>query len=1002
MKYCITYVALIVLTVSNIRSFPQEGRRVFLNKYTHTQGLSNDNITHILQDKHGFLWIGTQEGLNIFDGNQFQNFSKYSTGSRRLGGHLVEDLVEDKKNGWIWVLTSQGDICAFDPATRGIKYRIEKDQHGNPLSARWFRSFAFLGDTILIGGSKALFGINLLSGKCINLEPILNSHLGSKEFNIAKIVVDKQRGIWLLNEGFGVIQLDSSLCVQKSFSSELANKIPQVRKLRFWNWAIQADTLYTATSWGLRRFNIAKSASGYIPNSNTELIDSAEIRSICFPTRDTFLFSTTDGFYIQEQHSRKTQKILDQSEDNEWLSSVFSSYYDKKYARVWVGTLSGLAGFSFNKIPFASFSKTNSTGETTKHLFALLPLSDKKILCGDESGIYMVSSDLIAVKKISNTASNYLLFRDANGNIFTSNKSGLFIIKHLKLIPAQSRYPELHPLNEHILSCAIQFNDSIIIFASAIQKGITLWNKKAKTIRNYFKDSINNVPDDLSFVNGLYKTEQDELLIVTNTAIIIFNPVNGSHKTTRVYNAQRNEYYSNLMDICKSDNGYCIATYGSGLIFVNNKFDVVKNLTSADGLSNNCVYRVFEVSGSILATTNIGLSVVTKKTYFTNAYYMEDGLHSDVFEQMCGYKESKIIYAGGSGGFTRIETHLLDSKTIPPKLYVTGYELKRKKNSNDSNNIFLKNITIESDVLQTTIRMTGIDYLSPGRISYSYKLNTAGNEWISVGRDTHVNLIGLTPGEHRLMIRATNESGILSEETPEIILTVLPKWYQTFLFKFGIASLVIGLIYAAFRYRLNQVRRQHEIRQEISRDLHDDIGSTLNSIKIFTHLARNTNESEFYFSQIEESVNRASYGLRDMIWVLEDEQDSIYDLMERIKKFALPVCHAKNIEFLGEIDSDKTQSRISKSVKKNLLLIAKEAINNAVKYAECTRIEVRFQRQSKKFICTIIDNGKGFPKDVPRGNGLNNMKYRARQINFNLEIFSRSAEGTQLIISKYF
>lgn len=946
------------------------------------------------------MWVGTQEGLNIFDGNQFQHFSKSSAEPRRLGGIFVEELLEDKKKGWIWVLTSQGDICAIDPETRVIRSRINRDQHGRLLSDRWCRSIAVIGDTLLVGGSETFFGINLNNGKYLNFEPLLKSYLWQSEFNIVKLVVDPSRRIWVMAEGYGVIQLNNKFTLEKSYTSELSNHISQTRKLRFWSWTIQNDCLYAATSWGIRRFNISESFAGYIPNTNENITDSTEIRTICFPSQFKMLLSTPEGFYMKESGKNKLIRILEHSENKEWFNYIFSMHYDHKYERMWLGSSSGLASFPIDKAPFAAFSRPTPDGEYMRQLFSLLVVPGKEIICGDEAGLYSVSADLNSVKKIQNTNSNYLLFLDRQGNIITSNKAGLFLLEKSKLIPIHARFKELKPLNDHLLSCGVQFNDSIIVFASSIQKGLSVWNTNAKTVKTYHKNSINYSVEELNYINNLYKSINGELFIITKTSLIKFNPVTEGYSPIRIFNKERQEYYSNFMDMCEDMNGYYIATYGSGLVFVDKKFNALKYFTTENGLSNNCLYRVFNVNGSVVATSNIGLSVVDKKTFFVNTYFKEDGLHSDNFEQLCGYRQGNIIYSGGLNGFTRIDADLLASNTVPPKLYVTGFELKLKTHSVDSNNLFLKKITIPNDILQTTIRMTGINYLNPGRVIYSYKLNTSGNEWVFLGKENHINLIGLSPGEHKLTLRAANESGVWSKENVELILTVLPKWYQTVLFKIIVILMVVGLIYGAFRFRLNQLKKQHEIRQEISRDLHDDIGSTLNSVKIFTHLARNNDESEFYFSQIEESVNRASFGLRDMIWVLEDKQDSVYDLMERIKKFALPVCYAKGIEFSSEIKADRTYTKISKSLKKNLLLIAKEAINNSIKYSACTKIDTILLQQRKKFMFIIRDNGKGFTNEVTRGNGLTNMEFRAKQVGFDFEIASNEIDGTKITLVK--
>ena len=188
---------------------------------------------------------------------------------------------------------------------------------------------------------------------------------------------------------------------------------------------------------------------------------------------------------------------------------------------------------------------------------------------------------------------------------------------------------------------------------------------------------------------------------------------------------------------------------------------------------------------------------------------------------------------------------------------------------------------------------------------------------------------------------------------------------------------------------------------EIASDLHDDIGSTLNSVKIFAHLAMKDREKEPHLERIEQSLAEASAGLRDLIWVLDDTQDNVQELLDRIKKFALPVCHANEIEFRCDATGDLAERPLSKNIKRNLLLIVKEAINNSFKYAACTRIELRVDADRNKLVVTVRDNGKGFVDDqITPGYGLRNIRQRAVQIRFDVHIHSSAAGGTSIVLKE--
>jgi signal transduction histidine kinase len=214
-----------------------------------------------------------------------------------------------------------------------------------------------------------------------------------------------------------------------------------------------------------------------------------------------------------------------------------------------------------------------------------------------------------------------------------------------------------------------------------------------------------------------------------------------------------------------------------------------------------------------------------------------------------------------------------------------------------------------------------------------------------------------------------------------------------------IALTIAGILYALYRYRISQIKKQHEIRKNIATDLHDDLGSTLNSVKVFTNLAISGVKQEESLQQVKDNLTEATMSLRDMIWVLDDSLDTVDELITRLKQFAVPVATASNIETIIKADSEVNSRQLTKEEKRNLFLICKEAINNSIKYAGATQINVDITPSAKKIKIVVADNGKGFNVDeVKKGYGLKNMQYRAGQIRFKVVLKSLPNQGTNIII----
>jgi signal transduction histidine kinase len=185
------------------------------------------------------------------------------------------------------------------------------------------------------------------------------------------------------------------------------------------------------------------------------------------------------------------------------------------------------------------------------------------------------------------------------------------------------------------------------------------------------------------------------------------------------------------------------------------------------------------------------------------------------------------------------------------------------------------------------------------------------------------------------------------------------------------------------------------IRKNIASDLHDDIGSTLNTVKIFAHMARKDVKDANNLDQIEAALTEASTGLRDMIWILDDARDTVYELLERIKKFALPVTVANGLQLQCTLDEKSRNHILSKNEKRNLLLVAKEAINNSLKYAQCRHIAIQVELKKGILCMTITDDGNGFDTAAhTEGNGLRNISFRASQMGYSATIESDPGKGT--------
>ena len=194
------------------------------------------------------------------------------------------------------------------------------------------------------------------------------------------------------------------------------------------------------------------------------------------------------------------------------------------------------------------------------------------------------------------------------------------------------------------------------------------------------------------------------------------------------------------------------------------------------------------------------------------------------------------------------------------------------------------------------------------------------------------------------------------------------------------------------------------MREHIARDLHDEIGSTLSSVALYGAVARKklTNigpEGGRLLERISEGTTSAMESINDIVWTVNASKDSLADLAERMRSHATPLCEARGVTLDLEVDEALLGDRLDMGQRKNLYLIFKEAVNNAIKYAECSRITVHLTGTGDRLTMTIADDGRGFDPEAAGGpgtggNGLGNMRERGAEAGGECTISSRMGHGT--------
>ena len=212
----------------------------------------------------------------------------------------------------------------------------------------------------------------------------------------------------------------------------------------------------------------------------------------------------------------------------------------------------------------------------------------------------------------------------------------------------------------------------------------------------------------------------------------------------------------------------------------------------------------------------------------------------------------------------------------------------------------------------------------------------------------------------------------------------------------GLGLVIVLLLFGHRVYKTRQVLRLQDIRNKIAADLHDDIGSTLNSISVYSEVARkDAARKDFALKMIGESSRKIIDSLSDIVWSINPENDNFDKITLRMRSLSHNLLKAKKIECIFRADESLNELKLPMEIRRNFYLIFKEVLNNLVKYSQATRASFILTHDDREVNIIIRDDGVGFDVSAKHnGNGLNNIRRRANEINARLNIESASGAGT--------
>jgi signal transduction histidine kinase len=282
-------------------------------------------------------------------------------------------------------------------------------------------------------------------------------------------------------------------------------------------------------------------------------------------------------------------------------------------------------------------------------------------------------------------------------------------------------------------------------------------------------------------------------------------------------------------------------------------------------------------------------------------------------------------------------------------------------------------------------------------------LEGADAAWTAPTELRTVNYASLPPASYRFLVSALDPSGTPSATPATASFTKLPPYWQRWWFRL-LALLGCGsLLYGAHRYNLNRLLELERVRTRIATDLHDDIGASLSQIAILSEvLIQRSGGDQGLSGQLSgmaRSAREVLASMSDIVWAINPRHDHLRDLQQRMRRFASDMFAARNIEFVFRAPAADRDLKLSADMRREIFLVFKEAVNNAVRHSDCTHAEIDLSREGDWLALRVSDNGKGLPAcENGAGHGLLNMQARAKTLGGEVTIASAADRGTTIAL----
>jgi ligand-binding sensor domain-containing protein/signal transduction histidine kinase len=1010
-------------------------------------GLSQSVVHCMLQDRQGFMWFGSEDGLNRYDGYKFLIFRPELDNRASISDRWITALFEDNK-GFLWVGTRQGGLNRYDPATDQFTHYTNDPGRSNSLVSDYVTViFEDSRGRLWVGTSEGLdrYASTTDSFEHFNLK--INPQQEQVNSSITDIFEDSSGNLWIGTAEMGLYLFNRDQGKffnyinepgrSTSLSSDTISAIQQNNNGELWVATDKGLNLFDPQTDIAIRYQHASNNPNSLVNDVIHTLYTDQAGNLWIGTNsglDRFQSSTRN--FVHYRHNPNLESSLS--------NDVITSIYESADNVLWVGTFGGgLNKYYRGQDRFSYFA--NQPGDATSLsgnlLFKIHADSDREVWISN------FGNGVDCLNTLTGKASHYL-YDPSNPSgiasnevwaVYTDRQNMLWVGTSVGLDRLDAGNTSfVHYTNDptnpqSILAGAVY---DIVEDASGnlwigTDYGVSYFNRAANTFKQYQHDPLQL--DSLSGygIATLYIDQSGNLWVGTsNNGLNRFDPATGGFVHYR-YSPQIPTSISNndIMFIFQDSRGILwVGTFGGGLNRYDPASDSFTHYAEADGLPSNVVYGMVEDNyGYLWLSTNNGISRFFPITSTFRNYSARDGLQGNEFDMNAFARDPQgNLYFGGVNGLTAFNPiAVVDSTYIPPVFITSITQNGIPVNPNVSPEA-VKEVTLRWPNNNFEFEFAALSYAMPERNQYAYTLENFDASWNIIGSLRDGRYTNLPGGTYTLHVKGSNQDGTWNHDGASIKVTVIPPFWQTTWFIVTASVGALGLLFSGYWIRVKRVQaynrelerqvrdRTREIerlfektkdlaiieeRNRLARELHDSAKQ-----KAFAALAQLGTASEIIASNSRAAKNHLNEAENLVYEVIEDLTFLIQEMYPLALKEKGLETTLREYVFEWESRTDiqvavrvQGYQRLKLEVEQAMYRIIQEALSNVARHSGATHVDVSLTCDDDMIEAVVSDNGCGFNQQArPAGIGLRSIQERAESLGGSVEIKSESNCGTRL------